>query len=108
LKDQWHKGNLDLSKIGRSYFASVADSKGLKSNASQSLRSETLVRQAAKNLDYRRRSKPPRTGFALDEIRPAEKFLGEYIASKHVVKDSATPFIADVLAAYARSIYPKR
>src|SRR5947209_2881279 len=30
LKDQWRKGNLDLSKIGRSYFASVADFKGLK------------------------------------------------------------------------------
>jgi hypothetical protein len=30
LKDQWHRGNLDLSKIGRSYFASVADFKGLK------------------------------------------------------------------------------
>jgi len=42
-----------------------------------------------------------RTGFTHDETRQAEKFLGEYIASKHVVKDSATPFIADVLAAYA-------
>jgi hypothetical protein len=30
LKDQWRKGRLDLSKIGRSYFASVADFKGLK------------------------------------------------------------------------------
>ena len=30
LKDQWRRGNLDLSKIGRSYFASVADFKGLK------------------------------------------------------------------------------
>lgn len=42
-----------------------------------------------------------RTGFTHDETRQAEKFLGEYIASKHVIKDSATPFIADVLAAYA-------
>lgn len=42
-----------------------------------------------------------RTGFTLDETKRAEKYLGEYIASKHVVKDSATPFIADVLAAYA-------
>ena len=42
-----------------------------------------------------------RTGFAHDETRQAEKALGEYIASKHVVKDSATPFIADVLAAYS-------
>ena len=41
-----------------------------------------------------------RTGFTLDETRQAEKFLGEYIASKHVVKDGASPFIADVLAAY--------
>lgn len=41
-----------------------------------------------------------RTGFALEESRQAEKSLGEYIASKHVVKDSATPFIADVLNAY--------
>src|SRR5258708_2369847 len=41
-----------------------------------------------------------RTGFALAETRQAEKALGEYIASKHVVKDSATPFIADVLDAY--------
>lgn len=30
LKVQWRKGNLDLSKIGRSYFASVADFKALK------------------------------------------------------------------------------
>lgn len=30
LKDQWRKGNLELSKIGRAYFASVADFKGLK------------------------------------------------------------------------------
>ena len=42
-----------------------------------------------------------RTGFTLDETKRAEKALGDYIASKHVVKDSATPFIADVLAAYA-------
>ncbi len=42
-----------------------------------------------------------RTGFAADEIKRAEKALGEYTSSKHVVKGSATPFIADVLAAYA-------
>ena len=41
-----------------------------------------------------------RTGFAFDEARKAEKFLGEYIASKHKVADSPTPFIADVLDAY--------
>lgn len=41
-----------------------------------------------------------RTGFALDESRQAEKALGEYIASKHTIKDSATPYIADVLNAY--------
>jgi len=41
-----------------------------------------------------------RTGCALDETRQAEKSLGEYIASKHVVKDSPAPFIADVLDAY--------
>lgn len=41
-----------------------------------------------------------RTGFALDETRQAEKSLGEYIASKHVVKNSSTPFIADVLDVY--------
>jgi integrase len=45
--------------------------------------------------------KPHRTGFALADVRGAEKALGEYIAAKHTVKDSATPFIADVLAAYA-------
>lgn len=49
-------------------------------------------------LDGRSRQ---RTGFAHDETRQAEKALGEYIASKHTVKDSATPFIADVLAAYS-------
>lgn len=48
-------------------------------------------------LDGRSRS---RTGFALDESRQAQKALGEYIAAQHVVKDSATPFIADVLSAY--------
>jgi integrase len=42
-----------------------------------------------------------RTGFARNEVGGAEKFLGEYIASKHKVRDSATPFIADVLSAYA-------
>jgi len=42
-----------------------------------------------------------RTGFTLDQTGQAEKSLGEYIASKHIVKDSATPYIADVLAAYA-------
>lgn len=42
-----------------------------------------------------------RTGFTHDQAGRAEKFLGEYIASKHVVRDSATPFIADVLSAYA-------
>src|SRR6266403_2647365 len=42
-----------------------------------------------------------RTGFSADEIKRAEKALGESPSSKHVVKDSATPFIADVLAAYA-------
>jgi hypothetical protein len=30
LKDQWRRGRLDLSKIGRSYYGSVADFKGLK------------------------------------------------------------------------------
>lgn len=29
LKEQWRKGNLDLSKIGRSYFAPVSAFKGL-------------------------------------------------------------------------------
>ena len=42
-----------------------------------------------------------RTGFAAGDIKRAEKALGEYTSSKHVVKDSATPYIADVLAAYA-------
>jgi integrase len=42
-----------------------------------------------------------RTGFTADEIKRAEKAIGEYTSSKHVVKDSATPFIADVLAAYS-------
>jgi integrase len=42
-----------------------------------------------------------RTGFALDESRQAQKALGEYIAAQHVVKDSATPYIADVLSAYS-------
>jgi len=42
-----------------------------------------------------------RTGFSAEDIKWAEKALGEYTSSKHVIKDSATPFIADVLAAYA-------
>jgi integrase len=42
-----------------------------------------------------------RTGFTLDESRQAQKALGEYIAAQHVVRDSATPYIADVLSAYA-------
>jgi len=49
-------------------------------------------------IDGRRRS---RTGFGPDEIGGAETELGRYIASKHVVKDSATPFLSDVLAAYS-------
>lgn len=42
-----------------------------------------------------------RTGFTHDQAGDAEKALGKYIASKHTVKDSAAPFIADVLAAYS-------
>src|SRR5258707_1230961 len=42
-----------------------------------------------------------RTGFTHDETKRAEKYLGEYIASKHVVRASPEPYIADVLAAYA-------
>lgn len=42
-----------------------------------------------------------RTGFSLADVKGAEKYLGEYIASKHIVKNSDAPFIADVLAAYS-------
>lgn len=49
-------------------------------------------------VDGRRRS---RTGFSASEAGKAEAALGDYIASKHTVKDSATPFLSDVLAAYA-------
>jgi len=42
-----------------------------------------------------------RTGFAHDEVGDAEKALGRYIASKHVVKDGAAPYVADILAAYS-------
>lgn len=49
-------------------------------------------------VDGRRRS---RTGFSASETGKAEAALGDYIASKHVVTDSATPFISDVLTAYS-------
>lgn len=49
-------------------------------------------------IDGRRRS---RTGFGKTEVAGAEKALGEYIGSKHVVKDGPNPFLADVLSAYA-------
>jgi integrase len=42
-----------------------------------------------------------RTGFRADEIGKAEAELGHYIASKYTVKDSATPFLSDVLATYS-------
>ncbi|WP_315833961.1 site-specific integrase [Bradyrhizobium prioriisuperbiae] len=42
-----------------------------------------------------------RTGFRAEEIGAAQKALGDYIASQHVIKDSDCPFISDVLTAYA-------
>ncbi|HEY1980710.1 MAG TPA: tyrosine-type recombinase/integrase [Xanthobacteraceae bacterium] len=42
-----------------------------------------------------------RTGFTHEQTGDAEKALRDYITSKHRVKDSPTPFIADVLAAYS-------
>lgn len=42
-----------------------------------------------------------RTGFSAAEAGKAEEALGNYIASKYTVKDSATPLLSDVLAAYA-------
>ncbi len=50
LKDQWRKGNLDLSLIGRSYFASVADFKGLKAKC--------LAEPPARNSGSIRRAEP--------------------------------------------------
>jgi hypothetical protein len=49
LKDQWKRGNLELSKIGRSYFASVADFKGLKEKclADRPVRASGSIRREA-------------------------------------------------------------
>lgn len=48
-------------------------------------------------IDGRSRS---RTGLGAAEIKRAEKALADYIASKHVVKDSNDPYISDALSAY--------
>jgi integrase len=49
-------------------------------------------------IDGRNRS---RTGFGPDEAAGAEKALGDYIASKHTLKDGPNPVLADVLSAYS-------
>jgi hypothetical protein len=70
LKDQWRRGNLDLSKIGRSYFASVADFKGLKTKclverparASGSTRKEEPGLSSTVEAAAARRFQPRRAG----------------------------------------------
>lgn len=49
-------------------------------------------------IDGRQRS---RTGFGPHETARAEEALGNYIASKHAIKDSPNPIISDVLTVYA-------
>jgi integrase len=49
-------------------------------------------------IDGRRRR---RTGFGSDEVAGAEEALGNYIASKHTLKDGPTPLLSDVLTAYS-------
>lgn len=49
-------------------------------------------------IDGRKRS---RTGFGVEETARAEAALGDYIASKHTVRDGPNPLLSDVLSAYA-------
>ena len=48
-------------------------------------------------IDGRKRS---RTGFGASETARAEEALGNYIASKHTIRDGPNPVLADVLTAY--------
>ncbi|MEY9676067.1 integrase [Bradyrhizobium elkanii] len=56
------------------------------------------TRQTWTIVDGRKRS---RTGFGPDETARAEEALGDYIASKHTLRDGPDPILADVLSAYA-------
>lgn len=49
-------------------------------------------------IDGRKRS---RTGFSASEVAGAEEALGNYIASKHTLRDGPNPLISDVLSAYS-------
>jgi integrase len=49
-------------------------------------------------IDGRKRK---RTGFGANETRGAEAALGDYIASKHTLRDGPNPVLADVLTAYS-------
>ncbi len=55
-------------------------------------------RQTWTIIDGRKRS---RTGFGADETARAEEALGDYIASKHTVRDGPNPLLSDVLSAYS-------
>jgi integrase len=48
-------------------------------------------------IDGRKRS---RTGFGAEETARAEAALGDYIASKHTIRDGPNPLLSDVLSAY--------
>jgi integrase len=49
-------------------------------------------------IDGRKRG---RTGFGADETARAEEALGDYIASKHTIRDGPNPLLSDVLTAYS-------
>src|SRR6185312_4538241 len=55
-------------------------------------------RQSWTIVDGRKRS---RTGFGAKEAGRAEEALGDYIASKHTIRDGPNPLLSDVLSAYS-------
>src|SRR6185312_3495851 len=55
-------------------------------------------RQSWTIVDGRKRS---RTGFGAEETARAEETLGDYIASKHTIRDGPNPLLSDVLSAYS-------
>lgn len=56
------------------------------------------TRQKWTIIDGRKRS---RTGFGAEETARAEEALGDYIASKHTIRDGPNPLLSDVLSAYS-------
>jgi hypothetical protein len=97
LKDQWRKGNLDLSLIGRSYFASVADFKGLKIKclADRPARASGSIRKEEPGLSSTAESAAARDSLLtkLNELRkPSANTRRQSTSSKTAPRRSSQTF----------------